>query len=168
MQRVDDLTSPPVVGQRYLVFCAFVPTGWDGGRPRGWWPLMGPPHTDPEIGFPWEHIHIDHRFLDAEQLRWNSCVNDFSRPLTIDGYEPLQYEWRARVCHREMSVYPSRHDVRWQSDLEARYAGTCLKPCRICPHRGIPIGSVPVRDGQQVCPGHGLAFDEAGHLVRRA
>jgi hypothetical protein len=46
--------------------------------------------------------------------------------------------------------------------LEQQYATAHAIDCRICPHRGTPLSSLPVDgDGGVVCPAHGLRPDLA-------
>jgi hypothetical protein len=86
------------------------------------------------------------------------------------------------VCCRPtptLGPYTVNHDgsvKRWvQGDnvdnsgvFEDKYENIKLKDCKVCPHRGIHLGSVPARGGLITCPGHGLDFDEqTGCVVRR-
>jgi nitrite reductase/ring-hydroxylating ferredoxin subunit len=50
-------------------------------------------------------------------------------------------------------------DERW-ARFESKYADASAK-CGTCPHRGFPLGGVPAKRGVVVCPGHGLAWDQA-------
>lgn len=63
MIRVDVLTEPPVVGVTYLVPCI---------EERGkHLPLLGPIHSDPDHGIdaPFDHGHIDLRYLSEQDVR---------------------------------------------------------------------------------------------------
>ena len=54
------------VGRFYRVPCVWASWPNLGSRPR-WWPVLGPQHEDEEfIGFPYQHYHVDYRFLNAE------------------------------------------------------------------------------------------------------
>jgi len=62
IDNINDITSPPVVGRRYLVPC--IPLSHTGL----WWPIMGPRHADPDLGVPDVHHHYDSRFLTDRQV----------------------------------------------------------------------------------------------------
>ena len=54
------------VGRFYRVPCVWA--SWPNlGSTPGWWPVLGPQHEDEEfIDFPYQHYHVDHRFLNAK------------------------------------------------------------------------------------------------------
>lgn len=40
--------------------------------------------------------------------------------------------------------------------------------CKVCPHKRVPLNSVPIYDEVITCPGHGLQFSSTtGKLIRR-
>jgi len=185
MQRIDELTAPPVVGKFYLV-----PTAreiWDGRM--GVWPILLPFHEDAEIiGFRWDHAHLDRRFLTPSQ--WAGADFGFyTAERNVDGRPLSQYasdgdlpslrrasrprpavEWRRRKCYREITphIVHSMKDKAWFPRLESAYAHCRLKPGLICPHRGAHLGSMPVDEhGHVICPMHGLKWNvQTGELVR--
>ena len=56
----------------------------------------------------------------------------------------------------------------WLPDLESKYANVVAKGCRTCPHRGLPLASLPAdKRGVVTCAGHGLQWNQkTGVLVR--
>lgn len=152
MQRVDEMTEAPVVGQTYLV-----PVHQD--RVGRLYPIMGPFHSDAELA-PWAgpaaalpHAHYDVRFLPLAMIskrqrqRMDRATALFSHvhlllndPVPPEGvlfHSPL-------VCLRKVPTHP--FDVVWREQqvvagyipfLEARYATARVK-CGRCPHRGRP------------------------------
>jgi hypothetical protein len=175
IERVADLKAEPVVGKFYLVPC--VPTEC------GWVPVIGPRHEDAEyIGFTEWHYHRDARFTTDAQ-------NAFTMPASIlepapDAYSLIAVVCRTepptekkRKCRRRMPDFPNliRRRVTplfpatapWMKKLEEAYAGQSAK-CGRCPHRGMPLNGLPVKDGAIICNGHGLKWNvETGEAVRR-
>lgn len=192
LQRVNELTAPPIVGQTYLVPCVKIRNGHGiDDMPPGWWPTIGPEHEDAEIiKFTSRHIHLDGRFLLTEQLdgRLGGCytlreilgaplctTDPTGRDLPITC-RPLKFEFRPLECLRPMPDWDQLFAhlgvsaPPWMADLEKAFAKQWIKrDCRTCPHRGMPLASVPVAaDGGVTCPGHGLRWHaETGHLMPR-
>lgn len=142
---------------------------------RGWLPVIGPKHEDAElIGFkPW-HWHLNLPFV-PKRAYWDvfyssayavpiSCPDNNGKQVVMDG--PLL---RRMKCVREWPPYPLdkiKGPRGWLPKLEAAYSSCKLKPGMVCPHRGIPLASVPAVDGIVTCPGHGLRWNiETGELV---
>ncbi len=169
----------PVVGRSYLVPCVEV-TGKEGfsDLAPGWWPVRLPLHEDGEIiGFPFQHYHLDGRFLTKGQYA-GLCHNGFERERLhgvvlryLDGVEPRRPELRARVMVRVPPVFPrslrrpyaadNGKPPHWMAALEARHADTSLPPSGRCPHRGIDLSRLPDDPGEPgvvTCPGHGLRW----------
>lgn len=173
--RIEDTTSPPVVGQRYLVPTVFYP--WHGIRKA--WPVMGPRHEDGEhLGFYDEHYHVDIRFVSPSDLarltKWMDAGEVAARfPLFSQNEAPHPSRvWRSRICHRASNDYPL-HNRRINQGLErlrSAYAGRrCGKNAEgllVCPHKGFVLNSL-ARDerGRVVCPLHGLVIDMAAEVV---
>jgi hypothetical protein len=176
MQRVSELQGEPEVGKFYLVPCV---------RADGvWTPVIGPRHEDKElIGFDEQHFHKDIRFMSDSQIElgfdWAVSRTDRFITCTPEQYEMasvlvrIDHEPRLmpQKCRRRMPDFPlhitDNGRPAWQAKLEDAYAGA--KFCGRCPHRGIPLSGLPVKDGKAICPGHGLQFEVAtGKLVRRA
>ncbi len=154
MERVDEMTSPPIIGRRYWVQCAFVPKSatvlW------GWWPINGQKHDDAELGVP---------------QRWGEAVLASILPSTVirTGSEvTIKVADRRLTCRRDMPLFPRNRNPPWLPDLESRYADVVAKGCVTCPHRGLRLASLPVDErGVVTCAGHGLQWDRAtGALVR--
>lgn len=179
MERVDQLTEAPVVGRYYMVPCV----RFADPRFPGWWPVIGPPHEDPDLGAPVEHYHHDVRFLAVSQLeriyrdmkprfwerQWRAAKTE--RRMVKLAMEAVPYveqaveapTLRRRLCRRKMPAQALSVARR----IQDAYADKTAK-CGTCPHRGFPLAGAPVVKGARVCPGHGLAWDvETGRLVRR-
>lgn len=178
----------PEIGRFYMVPCMKVAdsarTIWmDVG---GWVPVLGPRHIDQDhLDFPWEHYHIDWRFVGAQPWKYandESDLNVLGRVLTnTDGKGALRGspELRRIKCKREMPKFPPRAAIyhAWRGDvgikwerLERAQAFACnkLKPGNICPHRGIDLTAFAQEDGAAICPGHGLRWNlKTGELMPR-
>lgn len=184
---IEDLTEPPIVGKFYMVPCVRKPDqNREWGEASGWVPILGPRHSDEEIiGFSILHYHYDPRFLTPSQ--WDRIVHAgtvaarphrlFAAPL-IDGLAQFGPPvLRPRKCHRLMPRVPfSDADKQWQKEgkefwlrpLEEHYASKRVT-CGKCPHRGLPLLSLPREPGTDIvtCVGHGLRWDlKTGELVR--
>lgn len=158
----------PIIGKFYMVPCVFMNV-WG----NQWIPVHGPNHEDKEvIGFEPHHWHIDWRFAPT---RWfNNLVEIYgSRISSGSGIDGLQgkvvcspdrdgfirtVDMRRKKCHREMPIFPIK--APWIKRLEEKFKGQRLN-CLRCPHRGISLEGMPVREGFVICPGHGLMFDAA-------
>lgn len=174
-----------VAGRFYLVPCISYPglqtqyeTQW-----AEWIPLIGSLHEDSEhIGFtPW-HIHVDTRFLTisafgaSELFRERNELHALARPVSISvpqGWSNSHYaalqenallEMKRKRCRRsDPPAWPS--NAQWMGSLQAAYAGSRVTN-GLCPHRGIPVAcGKELSPGVRQCPGHGLAWDEAGCMV---
>lgn len=190
------MTSPPVVGETYLVPCITMDYGQNGV-----WdvPVFGTVHSDPELGVAasFDHLHIDQRFVTEIYLnKFHHCgsSNLFAKPevsimvqrrLTLPVLSGPNIkgtrEEKPMECLREIYLTPymvnrDKSVNRWFTGdslnhfgrFEDKHGDATLKACKVCPHRGIPLESMPVRNGLITCPGHGLDFDACtGKLVRR-
>lgn len=204
MERLVELTSPPVVGETYLVPCveARLRDHMTGVFTQPWeLPVFGTIHRDPELGYyaGLDHLHLDQRFVQENYLRVahginakqlgsvpkaNAIVNrGFSIPvIQMENAEIIKGpEERPRQCLREAPNL-SRTTVNRDGSVsewtigglhgfgrfEDKYGDRKLKDCKVCPHRGIHLGSIPVRNGVITCPGHTLDYDaNTGCVVRR-
>src|SRR5579885_3214864 len=153
LQRVDELTGPPVVGQMYLV--PGVIATWYGRT--AWWPIVGPYHEDARlIGFPYWHYHIDGRFLDAAGARFVASRDGDSMPgrsvaalpiCDLDGYEPPTY--RRRKCRSQftgLAVATVQARYRGFPKLIEAFATSRLKRGPygwVCPHKGVSLAGCP-------------------------
>ncbi len=162
--RIDTLTTPPVVGETYLVPC-IIPIG----RVE-WWPTLGGVHADPELGVPSDHQHYDVRFLSERQIRVlaRDCHVPDRDALFAAGRCAVKAGYITDRLYRPKRCLRELHEQGYfGAALEARYAGETLLD-GICPHRGANLRSVPVVDGCKTCPLHGLRWDaETGVLIPR-
>jgi len=135
-------------------------------------PITGPYHEDKDIiGFPQAHWHIDWRFVNARDLpvrfteKWAEHAGKylFGKVLSTHGHPDgqqmteVQSGLRRMKCKRAYPNYP-RVAAFWLPQLEAAYKKCQLKASLICPHKGIPLGGLEMRDGIVECPGHGLRW----------
>lgn len=185
LQRIDQLSEPAVVGQRYLVPAIFYP--WRGIRRH--WPVIGARHEDAEhLSFPAHHYHADWRFLSEAALRWLANDYHYMTANVTAHAVPLAYGNGGRrpafstddvetadlmmvphppVAYRPMTMlrqaeYPraragksSKFSALWKA-----FAGQTAargKHGLVCPHRKFSLGSIPPdADGIVTCPLHGL------------
>lgn len=187
MERVDEMTSPPIIGKRYWVQCAFVPPKSATAVTWGWWPINGQKHDDADIGVPQVHYHYDPRFMSERQFRLREvaalpgAILASILPAAVapkssttiwmdDGSKrvALTVEHRRMTCKRAMPLFPRDRNPPWLPDLESKYANVVAKGCRTCPHRGLPLASLPAdKRGVVTCAGHGLQWNQkTGVLVR--
>lgn len=174
MQRIDELKSPPIVGQYYLV--PTVMYFWNG-KTRAW-PVTGPKHTDVEhLNFRHPHYHVDGRFITELQgeggaqtadenvgrnplCRFNAATREkIDAKRGIEPHPPVV--WRRRKCRREIAyAYGANPTIQ---KLRQAFADKPLArtDCgRVCPHKGAPVDSLkPDAHGIITCPLHGLRFD---------
>ena len=183
LPRVDDLRAPPTVGETYLVRCVEAQIAGE----RSLYPILGPLHEDAAfIKFPEEHWHLDRRFLTEPQGRLlathkNADLGErmLARLLPVEHLMAALHAvvlckdarlrgplHRPLVCLREQPEYFSANAHQWLAELEAAFAGATVRDHR-CPHKGMPLGSLPVDKGCITCPAHGLRFDSEGHLAPR-
>lgn len=157
LERVTELTEPPVVGRSYLVPC--VRYAWFHWRSL--WPVFLPRHNDREFfDFDYQHYHVDPRFVSRRYYHLSRQGREFfSSPLTHrDAPEPVLEGYFKRLCRRDMRTYPYSHVAAVRA-IRRHYEGVqCERgPAGwICPHRRTPLGSFPVVDGVVTCPLHGL------------
>lgn len=164
-------TQPYIVGKYYQV-----PTV------RGYvyeilhdWPVIGPMHSDAEfIKFPWQHYHIDWRFLESRLMRQFVAPHKVHPAAIVLLTYKRQNEnglpdpvMKRLKCKREIEYpleMPARH---WLKALEDHYQDSRIKT-PVCPHRGLPLDKLPCKhDGTVTCPGHGLTWNmKTGELVR--
>lgn len=166
----DPNAAPPVIGRYYRVPCVWTDISALNCTKR-WLPIIGPRHEDAEIlRFEHLHWHFDFRFFTEHLYRAiRKKHENFLLLVQVASEKNSVREFR---CVRRMPTYPTvvenKNPYPFISSLENAYSSATLKSCKICPHRGLPLGGMPVKDGVVVCPGHGLAFSATtGKLVRR-
>lgn len=159
-------------------------------------PTLGPEHDDKEIiGFPHKHYHYDFRFMTRPileevargQVSFNNRMSDddliqsllfiVQRTDHAENYN-VTYGEKPIMCVRRAPIYPTRwpagHDwgqtnnpIRFIKPLEDHYSEVKLA-CKKCPHRGLPLEGLPEdKDGNVVCPGHGLSWNTRTKQLNR-
>jgi hypothetical protein len=175
MERVDEMTAPPVVGQYYWV--PTVVAQWH--RSFGVWPVIGPAHAEDRcVNFPHTHYHFDLRFLPQRHYARHALVRLLGSPLQShnegggmnhDGLPKPALRRRKmlrELPHPHPFLAPDLDSARTARQfplcLQAEYAGrpwaTDAAGRPVCPHKGAPLGGVPVIGGVVTCPLHGLRF----------
>jgi hypothetical protein len=175
MQRVVELKTEPVVGQRYLVPCVLFWPRLIGIGKAVWIPVFGPLHDDKQyLNVEKDHWHIDFRFMTrpmmrARNLLWSRrdifAYGMFPDTPSLEKQEPAE---RTMKC---VSRMPHYHSLELTKKLEDAFADATVVNvggCRTCPHRGLPLDGLPrEEDGSVVCRGHGLCWREDGTMLRR-
>lgn len=159
--KIEDVKSPEL-GKFYMVPCTML-------APTRWVPIIGPWHEDVEdVGFVAHHYHRDMRFINQSEIFYpGQPCQDLQRVVTTAG--PVAY--RRMKMKREMPDFPT-HDrkgmlVEFIGRLESRFKAHKLT-CKVCPHRGMSLDGLPVKDGKVICNGHGLRWNvETGELAPR-
>jgi hypothetical protein len=164
------------VGQFYQVPCLVVAMPFYGETVI---PVIGPKHSDPELGATWDHYHIDWRFVPWRMLRaatskifgspHGRVISNDSKSLGINGSISGNPVMRSRKCKRLMPEFPSYPKSSF-TVFERAQRVRCdkLKDGHTCPHRGIDLRPFERADGTAICPGHGLHWDlRTGALLRR-
>ena len=183
------------VGKFYKVPCVWA--SWPYTEPRyRWWPVLGPQHEDKEtLEFPYQHYHVDFRFLDKaarEDLAtplgppqaFSAVITSMNiatgnvHPGGVTADMPTDYPSTKRIpedpswfrvrrlkCKAQWPDYP-RSTVWWIHDLEHSYQGQKLRQGRYCLHKGTDLGTI-IPDGDVVtCPLHGLRWNvRTGEMV---
>ena len=179
-QHIEELQAPPLVGRRYWVQCV---------RAKGMlWPVIGPQHADADLGVPEEHLHCDARFMNTRQVQHNLSMmfaavaalpgpwqgaeafiqNSPSAAMVASALALQAANLRPptphhRVCKREAVDA----GVAWfLPQLKRQHAAVRAVDCRVCPHRGTPLSSLPADErGGVVCPAHGLRWSKTTGLL---
>lgn len=173
IQRVDELTTEPVVGKYYLVPCA-VDLPYAKAHP-----IFGLAHRDVEFfNFDVEHFHNDVRFMTLRFLHlvcneefWRYEEDWAARVVLTQVFRvdvPRRFEYRRMKCVRQMPDFFNMLHEKNAQNLEAAFANKPLN-CGKCPHRGTDLRSMPTENGVTVCPSHGLCADvKEQKIVTRA
>lgn len=177
LQRFDDLTEPPVVGQYYLVRCV---KGWWGWPYRaGLWPVWGSLHEDGRfLNFPWVHYHLNRFFLSE-----SDACDAINGPLQIrrNNKEPGKNDALPEPVLRRLKCRQSVRDIRFPiaRALAGRPAWRTMydhfggEQCKrgngwVCPHKGFDLGVMaPDADGTITCPLHGLRINSVTGVVEK-
>lgn len=185
MQRVVDLKTEPVIGQRYWVPCVEY---WRENRGIGVGelvrvPVFGGLHEDRKYFAFWPyHWHIDWRFMSIRRIRKLrngtgmplSYLADglcLSLPISIEAMgvakqEPKEEAFRCARRMPELSENAAKMLRRLFARHYAESQVVITNGCRFCPHRGLPLDGLPVdREGVVTCPGHGLRWGKDGRMV---
>jgi hypothetical protein len=153
-----------IIGKFYQVPAVRV-LDWHGFE--GWLPVIGPKHEDKEIvGFPWEHFHLDWRFVPRRVFDWIAGIRGpqyvYASPIQCPNMRGERVIDEGPILKRmtykrELPPFP-RAPTSWVPVLAKKYA--CAKLINgVCPHRGIPVSAMH-RDGDILtCPGHGLQWN---------
>lgn len=191
LERITQLSAPPVVGRRYLVPTVAYPwlCSWNersiaaATRP---WPVFLPKHEDAEhLNFPHQHYHVDPRFLNKADARRAAAYHvappapdlkaglEYTAqrmPLYIrgrDDHPPVV--WMARRCFRSEITYRFGGYPTIQKLRDHYHGQQCAKGRSgwVCPHKRYPLGSIAAdENGILTCPLHGLQIDsKTGHVV---
>ncbi|MDR3513762.1 MAG: hypothetical protein P4L73_19165 [Caulobacteraceae bacterium] len=193
IQRIADLSEPPIAGRMYLVPTVAHPWGWYAERP---WPVFLPLHEDTRFfAFVEPHYHIDPRFIDrrsweriagshADEARRRDLSASDSPWLAVQakplarhrrgpGDKPLApVVWRRRRCQRVYVPYVVEHlrvrEGMGVQGIRDHFAGAQAPRNRagwVCPHQSAALGSIePDDDGVITCPLHGLRVRAADGL----
>lgn len=161
LARIDQLTSPPIIGQFYRVPCIL--GHWNDSEVLRWIPIVGPLHDDADhLNFPWSHWHVDGRFVRSEVGAF-ACRN---KPI-IKEHTRGEIQFNRRKCYRhspELGFGFLKNQLKHRALREA-YKDARMK-CMKCPHRGFDLSTQPVVNGVVYCPGHALRWDvETGKQV---
>lgn len=184
MENIENLKSPPVIGQIYLVPCVLGKLYNIGPHsiPAQWWPVLRPSHEDskylPKFRTFWvngeeidetyyesdpntpHHFHVDPRFTpESYYTKWEIDNQSWHNFVSAQS----EVEWRELVCIREMPV--QQLFTGFGEKFVEDHKDKKIK-CGRCPHKGVILSNTPVKDGVITCPAHGLKFDaETGECV---
>lgn len=149
------------VGKMYTVECA----GYETPAGRVYWvPIIGPKHSDGQLGVKEQHYHVDGRFTNmyVNQLGQTSTVLhvDHAREHRFIGIEK-----RRKKCQRLTTGLPVPKGILRADNLYSRWYKSMIgKSCkgRKCPHYGQKMITVK---GRLECPLHGLVGDPEKEVI---
>lgn len=168
-------------GKHYIVRCV----QFNKNGRKTWVPTLGDRHSDPELGNPRAHYHIDYRFMSERFIAFMYDKGFDPKNIKVigdvDGVLPLMD--RRLKCYRS-EFLSIRHSVFKEDcgsigtveykDFEASMAKAHVVQkdgCNFCPHKGVPLdGAAPTTFGKTIveCPGHGLTWNlRTGKLYDR-
>lgn len=178
MQHVKSLKAPPEVGRTYAVECVMGRPSNIGHHnlPLRLWPVFTPSHQD-SVYFPryrtiWgddgesvdetyyeddpstpHHFHVDPRFTTEDMYTMWELENK-SLHTIIRGEGAVEVVHM--MCQREMPIQVLF--TGFGKNFLDDHKSAKLKGCKRCPHKGMPLASMPVVGGKVTCPAHGLQF----------
>ena len=166
-------------GRQYLTTC--IRAAINSITPPDWLPVIGQPHDDAKyIGFKPVHVHLDWRFLDAEQREsirsmGENAVHDAVIVVTYPEGTGMELKLKDALADDSIPnhsfirtlfktyqgpfpAYPSRQPY-WMPALSKAYRDSRMGNDHICPHRGADLSGVdPDEHGVITCPLHGLRW----------
>ena len=175
-----------IIGQFYDIPCiSLTPGGYVLGGNK-WAPIFGPIHQDADFfNFPYDHVHIDFRFLSNAVFRrvrarydrncdargvYKMVANSPHQPITMRKLEckrdwPSPYAYTEQIFSKmttdECRDYTEQQlpkTARGYCALRAAFADKKMTNM-VCPHKGMPLDEAH-REGDVVtCPGHGLKWN---------
>jgi hypothetical protein len=166
----------PKVGKYYMVKCVKLIKIWGAL----YVPVIGNFHTDKELAFDIEHIHIDYRFMPyktVKKLLYNRFLMAWSlTTLQSSILKNKKFKIIRRKMHREFVDFPNvnelkgsfkRKYIKLQDTMKNNHCK--LIDGHICPHKGTSLKNVlPNEKGLLKCPTHGLLFSsKTGNLIKQ-
>ena len=144
------------IGEKYEVACAELRWREDGRIYHV--PVFDHFHADPQFGFPDQHYHIDGRFEIEPRMRHHFALVDGQTSFVIIKDSPV-FEFMG-IHQRSVRCVRNETGLRVSgSELYNNWYETFIgKNCagKRCPHFGTEMLE---RNGQLVCPMHGLTAD---------
>lgn len=153
------------------------------------WPVVGPLHDDMQFfQFPWNHYHIDGRFLTRRQQQraanygYTKIKNSYEKLARACLAYPMQTNdsinrggFGKPVLMEKKCSIPSlpywsgaTESKAWLAMVDAFAGHICKRGKRgfVCPHQNVALGAVAAIDGVITCPLHGLRIDaESGRVL---
>lgn len=165
MQKIDELKTPPIIGETYLVPCVVT---YDDNKYYDedylWLdidpnynkiikksrklicPIINHLHSDKENGQNEMHYHEDFRFI-TDTIKYSHRLRIIKTKDTIIEYIPL-------VCKTTEQLFITSIHLIKNSKLKHN----CIYKGK-CPHRGYDLSQEVAINGIITCPLHGLQFD---------
>ena len=181
--KIDELKTPPIVGNYYLVPCkvVYVEHSNKGNFQKNIYntwedfsvitpffkkialitPIINRPHSDKENGQIDVHYHIDTRFIKDEEESYEDQELRYYKGYIIE----LDYHMRLKADF-EIEYVPLKCIYTRCNDItdvlyirKSKLKHKCIYKGK-CPHRGMDLSQVTPFAGKIVCPLHGLEFDK--------
>lgn len=163
LSRIENISTPLVMGQDYLVPCGYMPCEIDGFPARTPIPIIGDLHQDPELDADFPHYHYDNRFIE-EPIAPGRIVAVVDHGQDDAIIVPRRILYLKKRCYRSRVEFPEILAIKLQRSHQ-----NCTLNWGYCPHRNAYLGNIlPDTDGNVICPAHGLEWNLAtGNLVER-